>query len=102
MAKVSWSGVKNHFRIAYVDGTSVDVTTGMADAIRWEKNNLGESLALHGAEINVLLRVAWYALRRQGLSDVTDFEEWVATVDDFGRVDDEADPDPTQPDQSAG
>lgn len=91
-----WTGVVSQYRVEYADGTVVDVTTGMPDALRWERNN--KSSLLGNNSLTVMLTLVWYALRRQGLSDIADFETWAATVADIAKV--TVDVDPTQTDQS--
>lgn len=93
-----WTGVVADYRVEYADGTVVDVKTGMADALRWERNNKGASL-IGSNSLTVMLTLVWYALRRQGLSDVADFETWAATVSDIAKVVG-SESDPTTPDQS--
>lgn len=98
-----WTGVVSRYRISYTDGTTVEVTTGMPDALRWERANKGSSL-IGTNSLTTMLTLVWYALRRQQLSDINLFDEWAATVADFAKLTDEDDdePDPTQTDQSDG
>lgn len=102
MRAISWSGLKAQYTLKYVDGTETKVRTGVPDALRWEANNQGKSL-LGAQSVTAMLTVVFYALRRQKLTDVVYFDEWVATLDDFGKDSDEddVDVDPTSPDQSA-
>lgn len=101
---IRWSGIQSWYHVKYLDGDTVDVQVRVPDALRWERNNQGKSL-LSNQSITSMLECVWYALRREGLSDVKAFETWSALVDDFGQMDGpEADEpvDPTSPDQSAG
>lgn len=94
-----WTGVIATYEVRYVGGDVVEVTTGMPDALRWERNNSGKSL-IGTNSLTVMMALVWYALRRQHLSDVVDFDEWAASVEDLARVTQD-EPDPTQTGQSA-
>lgn len=99
-----WTGVVTSYEVRYADGTSLVVTTGMPDALRWERNHDGKSLV--GAQsLTTMLTLVWYALRREHRTDITPFEAWAATVVDIARVEDADDDEddgvgPTSPDQS--
>lgn len=101
MAGVRWSGVTSWYRVRYLDGTEVDVQVRIPDAVRWERNNPGRSL-LTGQTITAMMECVWYALRREHLSDVSDFDAWSSSVDDFAQMETPDVGDPTTQDQSAG
>ena len=109
MTNVIWSGVRNTYRIRFVDGESVTVKAGVPDAMRWESNNGGRNV-MANLGVTTILTVIWYAMRRQHLSEETDFAVFAASVDDFGVETAEGDddggdgvlPDPTKPGQSDG
>lgn len=92
------------YRINYTDGTTVEVKTGIPDALRWEANHKGESLGQGIRTYTGMLTLVWYALRRQGLSDAKDFQGWAASVADYAVLTDDENPesgvDPTNPDHS--
>lgn len=98
---VRWSGITSWYRVEYLDGTQVDVQVRVPDALRWERNNQGKSL-LAGQTVSAMLECVWYALRREGLSDVKDFDAWASAVADFGQMDTPDQGDPTKPGQSDG
>lgn len=83
---VRWSGIQSWYHVRYLDGGTVDVQVRVPDALRWERNNQGKSLLLNQS-ITAMLECVWYALRRERASDVSDFDQWAGTVDDFGQMD---------------
>lgn len=99
MSGVVWSGLVNDYRVKFVDGSTVDVRASIVDAIRWEKNNNGRSI-VREQTVSSMLSVIWYAMRRQQLTDVKDFDQFLATVDDFGSVSEDEAVDPSSPDLS--
>ena len=73
--------------------------TWRAPRLRGDEPNPGKSL-IGTNSLTVMMALVWYALRRQHLSEVVDFDEWAASVEDLARVT-EDEPDPTQTGQSA-
>ncbi len=104
MSDVTWSGLRQTYRVQLVDGRVEDVKVGIPDCLRWEANNNGRSVTAN-LGLTTILTVVWYAMRRLHLSEETDFGVFAASVEDFGVVDttrvDEL-PDPTKPGQSDG
>jgi len=101
---VRWSGITSWYRVEYLDGESVDVQVRIPDALRWERNNSGQSL-LNNQSVTAMLECVWYALRREGKSDVKEFVAWSSSVADFAQMDgpeEEGSADPTETDQPEG
>ena len=99
------SGVAWRYVVEYVDGAEVEVKTRAADVMRWELNHDGEAWAGTGMPAAVrMMEVAFYALKREKLTDAPKFDVWMPTVADFLLIDDEDEGDdadrPTSPDQS--
>ena len=106
MSDITWSGIQNTYRVRFNDGETVTVKSGVADAVRWESNNQGKNM-MANMSVTTILTVIWYAMRRQQLSQETDFATFAASIDDFGMVETQAEgdgvlPNPTKPGQSDG
>ena len=95
------TGIVGTFRIHYVDGSAVNVKTGLPDVLRWERNHEGQPWAAAALAVTNQLQLMFYAGRRMGVITEPIFEEWLLTVEDYGKTtDDEVLPDPTQTDRS--
>ena len=100
MSGVRWSGATGWYKVRYHDGRTEDVKVILPDVIRWETNNQGRSI-LQNQTMTSMLTVIFYALRREQLTDVAEFANWMTLVDDFAQLDEAPVlPDPTNPDQS--
>lgn len=95
-----WTGVVAKYRVQYTDGSTVEVTTGLPDALRWERVHKGSLIGTNS--LTVMLTLVWYALRRQQMCDFADFDEYAAQVADVAKItpDEDEDVDPTGPDHS--
>lgn len=100
------SGGKFHFNIHLTDGQIIDVKNSVADVLVWEKANGKSWAASDRPEFRQLIWVGWAAAKRQGMTEVKKFDDFVPLVDDFELIDDETDDDeqsetdPTQPEAS--
>ena len=102
-----WSGVISDYQVKFTDGSEATVTTGMPDALRWERNNGGKSLADGVQSLTTMLTLIWYALRREQRCEHARFADFAESVADFAKVYPDGDEDdggvgPTSPGQSDG
>lgn len=83
--------MKIRSKVIYLDGTTVEVTTGPADAIGWEREH-GKALAAYSAERyqDWPYELTWRALCRLH-GETRSFDEWIAAVSDTATLDEEAD-----------
>ena len=87
------------FKITQTDGTILPIKTGAIDLVRWEKKN-GKSFIGDNPTVEQLLWIAWAAgVRQKIIADgyAQKFDEWLLTVDDLDRVEDEDEDKPKDP-----
>ena len=81
------SGLIAHYEIRHDDGTTVEVRTGIPDVLRWEAQNPGRS-AIGLQTATAIFEIVYYSLRRQALTEIRLFDQWVATVADIYSIQD--------------
>lgn len=84
MAERRWSGLRQTYIIHFVDDREpLEVTSGLPDVLRWEKNN-GKGYLDNGMpSVTQMMWTAWAAGRRKGLIEEKVFDKFTASIDDF-------------------
>lgn len=90
-------------RVTPDDGEAYTVTATSRDVLTWEKTTKGNKSfvdLVSSPSLVDLYTVAWLASWRQKLTTAKNYQEFESSCEVSGELDEDPEPDPTQPDPS--